>query len=182
MEWKQIENYSDYVVSDTGIVKRIHYEDIANSKKFCGEKILKPQKDKDGYLRYALSKDGVIKHFFAHRLVATAFLDNSNDLPQVNHINGNKSDNRVENLEWCTASQNIQHRIKVLGTTLRNKKGSKPVTQYDLNGKVVAWYPSAKEAARQTGLNQSHISECCRHEIEKYKSYVWRYELCGGND
>ena len=173
--WKTIKGYENYEVSDTGIVRRISYSDTANASKYELPFYLKPHKDKDGYLRYSLSKNGKIRGIFAHRLVASAFIDNPLGKSQINHKNGIKDDNRVENLEWSTASENIQHRIHVLHVSLRNNKRSMQVTQFDKEGKIIAVFPSAKEASRQTGFSQSHISECCRGVSAQYKGYIWRY-------
>lgn len=76
------------------------------------EAILKPAKDKKGYLRFGLMKEGKLHTKKGHRLVAENYLPNPNNLPQVNHINGIKTDNRVENLEWCTNMQNVHHAIE----------------------------------------------------------------------
>lgn len=96
--FKPIKNYEDYLISENGQVY---------SKK--SNKILSPGKIECGYLQISLYKNGKYKIFLIHRLVAQAFLDNPNNLPQVNHKNGVKTDNRVENLEWVTASQNLKH-------------------------------------------------------------------------
>lgn len=175
--WMPVVGYEDsYIVSDEGIVMRTSYSDVANKSKNKLPFEIKQREDKDGYLKCALSKNGKTKYYFVHRLLAEAFIDNPLDLPQVNHKNGVKNDNRLENLEWVTASQNIRHRIDVLGVSLRNKKTSKRVIQKDLMGNVVSVYPSAKEAHRVTGLSQGHISECCRNETKQYRGYVWQYE------
>ena len=175
MIWKIIPQYEDYEVSNNGIVRRINYSDNANISKYRLPFYLKQKIDKDGYVRYTISNKGKYLHTFAHRLVALAFIDNPENKVQVNHKNGIKDDNRVENLEWCTASENIRHRIDVLGVSWKNHKSSKPVRQLDLEGKIVSKYPSAKEVMRQTGWSQGHISECCRGEKKTYKGYVWEY-------
>ena len=104
--WKPIYlkncEYIRYGISDLGRVKNLKTN-----------KILKPEVDKDGYLRVNLCLDvGMKKHYFIHRLVAIAFIPNLENLPQVNHINGIKTDNYPENLEWCDCQYNITHAIK----------------------------------------------------------------------
>lgn len=110
--WKDISNYDGvYQISNLGRVKtkdRMLERKYHNGYVRKGQ-FIKPQKDKDGYLRINLYKNGKPKASLIHRLVAQEFISNPNNLPQINHINLNKQDNRVENLEWCTAQENIKH-------------------------------------------------------------------------
>lgn len=173
--WKTIKGYEEFEISDRGEVRRIKYSDPANAAKYTLPFYLKQHDDKDGYKRVALCKDGKCKMALVHRLVALAFLKEEAGKPQINHKNGVKYDNRVDNLEWCNASENIRHRIDVLHVSLKNNRLSKAVTQYSMSGEIVAVFPSAKEAKRQTGFSQGHISECCRGEISQYKGFIWKY-------
>lgn len=99
-EWKPIDGYEGYLISNLGRVK---------SLKRGREMILEPIRDAHGYLRVNLYKDGVRHLLKIHRLMATTFINNPDGLPQVNHKDGNKENNSVENLEWVTESQNTQH-------------------------------------------------------------------------
>lgn len=175
-EWKDIHEFEGlYQISNCGKVQRTNYEDIANAAKYKLPFTLKPRIDKDGYLKITLSKCGKYKQFFVHRLVALHFIDNPNNKKEVNHIDGIKGNPYYKNLEWVTQSENRQHCLKYLNPKLRNNKSSKKVFQYDLNGQFIKEYPSAKEASRENGFSQGHISEVCRGEMKKYKGYVWRY-------
>jgi len=99
----KIPGYENYIVTKDG--------EVINTNT---NRMMKKQVNNCGYHRVELSKKGKQKKYFVHRLVATAYIENNSDLPQVNHINGDKLDNRLENLEWCTASQNHKHSYKYL--------------------------------------------------------------------
>lgn len=103
--WKPIDGYDEYEISSIGRVR---------SSKYGYIHFLAFMKNRKGYLRVKLSKNSKERLFLVHRLVADAFL-NEKKGEQINHINGKKDDNRVENLEWCTASQNLKHAYDFLG-------------------------------------------------------------------
>lgn len=163
--WKDIAGYDGvYQVSNMGRVKS-----------FCKgkEKILKPKKDKYGYLMVGLYKDEKQYWKKIHRIVAEAFLDNPNNLPCVNHLSEDKTDNRVENLCWVDHKTNINY-----GT--RNKRVSKAlsksVLQYSLDGTFVNEWQSTHEVERQLGFANQHISKCCNGKRKTCGGYKWYYK------
>lgn len=170
--WKPIAGFEGlYEVSSLGRVKALNYRQTGR------EQILKPQKNKYGYLKICLYKDRHQKFAYIHRLVSMAFLPNPKNLPQINHINENKEDNRVENLEWCTTSYNINFgsRNERVAKAKTNGKLSKKVYQYDLNDNFIKEWPSAKEIYRQTGYNNGSISNCCKGKRKTVYGYKWSY-------
>jgi len=102
--WKTIKDFKNYEVSNYGNIRSNHYSKV---------RILK-QENAKGYLRVSLSKDNIVYRFQVHRLVAIHFILNIQEKPCVNHIDGNKLNNNVSNLEWCTYSENEKHSYKVL--------------------------------------------------------------------
>lgn len=107
-----------------------------------------------------------------HRLVAEAFIPNPNNLPTVNHIDGNKSNNAVENLEWASYSKNNQH---ALDKKLRKPRGIK-IVQYDLQNNFISEYNSASEAARVNNLDRGSICHCLNNRRKDYAGYIWKYK------
>ena len=163
--WKNIEGYELYKVSNYGRVK---------SLKFEKERILKPGKNKCGYLRVNLFKYGKRNCFSVHRLVAIAFIPNTLNLPQVNHKDENKENNCAWNLEWCNEKYNTNY-----GT--RNKNASKSlINNNKLSKKVICVetnivYPSSHEAERQTGIFQQNIISCCKGRLKSTGKLHWKY-------
>ena len=175
--WKDIKEYEGiYQINNIGDVRRISYYDKGNTAKHKLPFLLKQRYDKDGYKRITLQNRCVAKNKFVHRLVAEAFIPNPENKPQVNHIDGNKSNNNVENLEWVTQSENRLHCLKYLNPQLKNNKNSKKVIQYSEDNKILNEFPSAKEASRVLHISQGHISEVCRGEKKTYKGYIWKYK------
>ena len=162
--WKDIKNYEGhYQVSNFGRVKSI---------KFGKEIILKPVTDRHGYLLVSLWKNNKQKTYKVHRLVAEAFIDNSDNLPQVNHKDENPLNNNVNNLEWCNSKYNCN-----FGTRIEriSKRRSKTVLQYDLEGNFIKEWRSTRECGRN-GFDQGNVAACCRGKLKKHKDAIWRYK------
>ena len=188
--WRDVKGYEGlYQVSNFGRVKSLAKYKNGNggSKFWIKEKILKPKKMENGYLRVVLHKNGEKKYFQVHRIVYEAFVGKIPQGMQVNHINEIKSDNRLENLNlmtpkenanWGTRNERISEKLKISGKKgIYNTKLSKPVLQIDKNtNEVIAEFPSAKEVHRQLGYSQGHISACCRMETKQSYGYIWRYK------
>ena len=173
--WKPVVGYEGlYMVSNWGRVKSFDrwVKSRNGSVRFCKGRILKPLTSSSGYLCVNLYKNNIKKEYLVHRLVAEAFIDNPDNLSQVNHRDENKLNNNVDNLEWCDAKYNIN-----FGTCIerRSKKKSKPVLQYTLDGEFVREWPSTMEAARN-GFNQGNIWMCCQGKLKTYKGYIWKYK------
>ncbi len=129
--------------------------------------------EKFGYRRIRLSKDGVGRDIGVHTLVALTFLDNPEEHPIVNHKNGDKADNNVENLEWISMKGNAQH-ARATGLT---KSRTIPVLQYSLNGETfVAEFTSMKEAQEKTRVSSRRICDSCRGKIPDAGGFTWKYK------
>lgn len=113
--WKEIKDYPNYQISNLGRVKTLKYYSNIHKKYYDRELVLKEKINSHGYKFIGLGcgKRGNKKNFAIHRLVAEAFIPNPNNLPEINHKDGNKRNNRAENLEWCTRSQNMLHAYKL---------------------------------------------------------------------
>lgn len=174
--WKDIKDYEGlYQVSNLGRVKSLGR--LVNGSNQYGvkfqyfkkDKILKPVLDNWGYLRISLYKNTRKIAKRIHILVAEAFLDNQNNYSIINHINGDKTDNRVENLERCTQSHNVQESYR-LGLQIPTGRA---VNQYDLDGHFIKTWDTIREPSLL--YNNSHISDCCRNNRKTAGGYIWRY-------
>lgn len=176
--WKPVVGYEEqYHVSNFGRVKSL--ERIIDERHHCKEKYLTNDVNHNGYCRVLLSMKGKSKHFSVHRLVAEAFIPNPQNKPQINHIDGNKSNNSVENLEWCTASENQIHaRLEGLNQmVMNNEVCSKPVKMFSILGLHLYTFKSIHDAERHTGINHRSISACCKHKTGHRTAggFVWEY-------
>lgn len=181
-EWKDIKGFEGYYqISNKGRVQSLDRYVIANNhggQKLLKGKIMKlapvitKRKEATHYLCVNLRKDGYNEVYKVHRLVAEAFIPNPNNLPIPNHIDGNKANNDVSNLEWTTYGENNQH---ALDMNLRKPRG-KVVIQYDLNHNFICEYKSVTEASRITGLGRGSISHCLNGRQESYMGYIWGYK------
>ena len=125
-----------------------------------------------------ISKEGKMKTFTVHRLVALHFIDNPNNLPQVNHKDECKINNCVTNLEWCTQQQNHDYgtRNERTGHSQMNKQGSKALLQYDLQGNFIKEFPSVSEASREFGKSQANISRCANGFKNQAYGFIWKFK------
>lgn len=176
--WKDIEGYEGlYRVSNMGRVKSLERTRIPNcpSKFFKSavviERILKPGIS-SGYCRVALSKEGRCVEISVHRLVALSFIKNPENKPQINHINGIKTDNRAENLEWVTAKENRAHAIK--SGLIDFSSFCKPVAQFSLDGEFIRIWDSSKLIERTLGIRHANIRACCNGERHKAGGFIWK--------
>jgi len=164
--WKDIEGYPNYQVSNMGRVKSLNYRRTGK------EKIIKGSKNNSGYLTVTLSKEGKMKSYFIHRLVASAFLDNPNNLQQVNHKDENIKNNCVENLEWCDSSYNVNFGTRNERITQRIQK---PILQFTKQGEFVKKWDSATQVERELGFYQGNINKCCKGKLKSTGDYKWCY-------
>ena len=173
MEWKDVVGFEGlYEVSDSGDV----YSHYSN-------KILKQNTTIKNYQSVDLWKHRVrYKKAKVHRLVAEAFIPNPKNKPEVNHKDCDTSNNKVQNLEWVTASENqlyaskLGRKSQLLGINGKNNKLHKIVEQLDLNYNILHIYFGTNEAHRTTGISQGNIASCCRGERNNAGGYYWRYK------
>ena len=166
--WCDVKGYEGlYAVSNMGRVKSL------GNDKSRREKILSPCKSGNGYLQVNLWKEGKVKRYSIHRLVLSTFspCENSHEL-QVNHIDEDKTNNMLENLEWVTCKENCNHGTR---NARRAEKKSIPVVQLSLEGKYIRSWKSSMDAEREGGFNNAHINSCCKGKLKTHKGYRFIY-------
>lgn len=167
--WKDVKGYEGhYQVSNLGNARSLDREVL-------NQGVVQPIKGRilkagirNGYKSVVFSLNGKVKNHSMHRLVAEAFIDNEYNLPVVNHIDENKLNNAVNNLEWCTQRENI---LKSSKQTCKPRE----VAQYTLDGALVKIWHSASRASKDTPFDDSLIRKCCTGERNKHKGYKWAY-------
>ena len=164
--WRNIDGYQNYQVSNLGNVRSMNYRGTGETKQ------LVPKENNCGRLWVELKG----KPFLIHRLVAMAFLPNENNFPQINHIDENPKNNRVDNLEWCTGEYNRK-------AFLNNHKGGRakknviPVNQIDLCGNIVRQWEDSRTIANETGMSQWSITQCCDGKRNTAYGFRWQYAI-----
>ena len=175
--WKfiPIEGFQEYEVSDCGRIRH-------NSK------ILKPSLTRGYYSIGLVSTTHTRKTIHVHKLVALSFIPNPQNKQWINHKDCNKTNNHVENLEWCTPSENLIHSWKngrtvftermrrvAVASVLREVEKQKKRVLCLYNGQIIETYESASEAARQIHGSQAHISDCCNGKRYTHKGFSWAW-------
>ena len=180
----RVKDFEDYTIDETGNVFSIRKN-----------KYLKQTINRNGYCKVTLQKDKYRKMFSVHRLVAQAYLKNYSNTLQVNHINGIKTDNRVENLEMVTAKENMQKAVEIglfdkckemqrknaiknnLGKyhILASESAKKRVAKYDKNNNLIQVYNSITEASRKNNINITSISYSANGKRKTGGGYIWHF-------
>lgn len=187
--WKDIKGYEGlYQVSNFGNVKSLDRYIINKNgdKQYFPGKYL-TQGVSDNYLKVTLSKSNKQRTFRVHILVARAFIPNPENKPEVNHIDGNKKNNKVNNLEWNTRSENELHAYKngLAKPSDKQKQAvakyakenySKKVVQYSLNGEFIKEWNSMHDVWRELGIKPSYICRCCKGLRNQTYGYIWKYK------
>lgn len=190
--FKDIYGYEGlYQISNYGRVKsiaRVIFEKNGKKRKIK-QTILTQKNNGRNYLSVGLNKNGVPIIHYVHRLAAKAFIINIKNKATVNHRDGNKFNNKIENLEWATYSENNKHSfdtgLKKPSRAMLGKKGSKspfakPVLQFDMDGKFIARFSSVVEATIFTGISAGNICGCCRNAIRKTATHSYVVRSAGG--
>ena len=169
--WKDIKWYKWlYQVSNLWNIKGLKYTNQYWS--FYREKLIKQKTKTNWYKEVCLNKWNINKMFYVHRLVLSTFIKNIKSKSQVNHINWIKNDNRVENLEWVTVSENQLHRYKTLWY---KNKIAKKIDQYDLQWNFIKTWGSMAEIWKNFFVTYHSISNVCRGLSKTSKWYIWNY-------
>ena len=187
--WKPVVGWEDqYMVSSLGRVKSLErVVKFGRATRVIKEKILKQIKPGTcEYFQVNLSKNGKQNWVLVHRLVATHFIPNPDNLPYVNHKDEDKDNNCAENLEWCTPSYNNSYnglKLRQAQTLIEGFKNNKytmnhykkPILQFSKDGYLINKWDSAKDAEKMLGVGGPQIAKCCKGKDKTAGGYVWKY-------
>ena len=168
--WCPIKGFEGlYEVSNYGRVRSI---------KFGKEKILKTSRNTNGYLFVSIRKNGHRKNCRVHRLVAETFIPNPSNLSEINHLDEDKDNNLVQNLEWCDRKSNCNFgtRNKRISQKLTNGKLSKSVIQYSKNGEFIKEWQSLHDIERNLNYSKGNISSCCTGRRKNAYNFIWKFK------
>jgi hypothetical protein len=174
--WKDIQGYEGlYQVSSLGRIrsnKGIRKQSVSNR----------------GYMLVGLCRYNVPKTYLVHRIVAKAFIANVQNKPEINHIDGNKQNNSIKNLEWVSRKENEQHSFHVLNHPMpivtqkyKGKYGkehnrSRVVLQYSQNGEYIRQWDSLMDIERQLGIPHGNVSHCCAGKVHSAGNFIFKYK------
>lgn len=167
--WKGIEDYPNYEISSHGRVRSLNYKGTGRIG------LLKPRINGIGYALVWLFKDGVGRTYSIHRLVAKAFIPNPDGKTEIDHINANRSDNRLENLRWASSSENSQNPITNKRQSVAAYQQYVKVSQYTLDGKFIRVWDSIASASKGTGVCDRTIWRICTGRTKNPKKFIWHY-------
>jgi hypothetical protein len=171
--WKDIPNFEKYYqASDYGRIRSLprtvtQMGHKSNYTRILNGKVLHPRLQNANYYVVWLSKEGEIYPQLVHRLIAKAFISNTKNEPCVNHKNGNKIDNQIGNLEWCSYSENIEHSHNIAG----RKKTTKPIICVDLNRE----FKSQTDAAQELNISRCSISHALNKKSKTAGGFIWKF-------
>ena len=160
-EWRTVPNWDLYEISNYGRLRSKDRTVRGNKGQYLKKgRLLKPVKDKDGYYTFLLKQDGKSKNMKIHRIVAFAFIPNPDKKPCINHIDNNPSNNRVDNLEWCTMREPTYKAVK--GTNIKT-------------GEIIIF--NSLNSVKEKGFQPSCVCLCCKHKrgVKQHKGYRWEY-------
>lgn len=161
MQWKAIDTDSEYEVSDTGLIRKVH--------------MMKLYTDRDGYKKVGVIRKNKHQTASVHRLVLHAFDPRPNESElEVHHIDGNPANNNLDNLKWVTHEENIKY-ISPEKLKSSTQFIARPVVQMTLEEEEIAIFPSSYEAYKKTGCNHRHISEVCQGKRRTTGGFKWKY-------
>lgn len=160
--WKDIDNFTNYKISNLGNIYNKKLK--RNMKTFISQ---------NGYITTNIKIKNHQYHLKNHKIVAQMFINNPNNYPCVNHIDGNKLNNKFDNLEWCTYSENMKHAVK--NNLYKTKYGKSKINQYDLNNKFIKIWDSIKEIEDFYNVSHTAIRYCCIGKMKTCKNFKWKY-------